>query len=58
VLTGGLGNWALATGELFGAVGLALVAIAAPLIALGLAILVVIIAYRIGRKILMARQRT
>jgi hypothetical protein len=58
VLTGGFGNWALATGELLGAIGLALLAIAAPLVALGLAILMVIAAYRLGRKLLAARQRT
>jgi hypothetical protein len=52
VMTGGLANWALATGELLGAVGLALLAIAAPLLALGVAILLCIALFRLGRRLL------
>jgi hypothetical protein len=54
--TAGLGNPVIATGELAGAVGLSLLAIAAPLIALAVAILFCIAAYRLARTL--ARRRS
>jgi hypothetical protein len=52
VVTAGLGNPVIATGELVGALGLSLLAIAAPLIALGAAILFCLAAYRLTRALL------
>ena len=52
VLTGGLGNSVIATGELFGAVGLSLLAIAAPLIAIGVTLIVCVAAWRLARRFL------
>ncbi len=52
VLTGGLGNPAIATGELFGAIGMSLLAIAFPVLALALALLFCVAAYRIVRKLI------
>jgi Domain of unknown function (DUF4126) len=49
-MTGGLGNPVIATGELFGAAGLSLLAIAAPLIAIGVTAIVCIAAWRLARR--------
>lgn len=51
-LTGGLGNSAVATGELGGSIVLAILAIAAPVIAVGLAVLLVWLAVRLARRLL------
>jgi hypothetical protein len=51
-LTGGLGNSAVATGELGGSIVLAVLAIAAPVIAVSLVALAVWLAVRLGRRLL------
>lgn len=51
-LTGGFGNSAVATGELGGSIVLAILAIAAPVIAVGLAVLLVWLAVRLARRLL------
>ncbi len=53
-LTGGLGNSIVATGELGGSIVLAVLAIAAPVIAVGLVVLAVWLAVRLGRRLLRA----
>ncbi len=50
VLTGGLGNHAIATGEIAGAVGLSLLAIILPWVALAVAVLFVYFAWRAWRR--------
>lgn len=52
VLTAGLGNPVIATGEIFGAVGISLLSILAPWIALLVAIVFCIVAYRAGRRVI------
>lgn len=56
VTTAGLGNPLIATGEIAGAVGLSLLAIAAPWLALLAVIVFCIAAYRVGRYVLRRRQ--
>lgn len=51
-LTGGLGNGAVATGELGGSIVLAVLAIAAPVIAVGLVVLIIWLAVRLTRRLL------
>ena len=53
-LTGGLGNGALATGEAGGAIVLAVLAIAAPVLAAGVVVLVIWLAVRLTRRLLRA----
>jgi hypothetical protein len=45
-LTGGLGNHAVATGEIVAAIGLSLLSIVLPYLALGLAIIIALVAWR------------
>lgn len=54
-MTGGLGNSAVATGELGGAIVLAVLSIAAPVIAAGLVVLIIWLAVRVARRLLRAR---
>ncbi|MGE0580702.1 MAG: DUF4126 domain-containing protein [Steroidobacteraceae bacterium] len=54
VLTGGLGNGAVATGEAGGAIVLTVLAIAAPVLAVGLVALALWFAVRFGRRLLRA----
>jgi hypothetical protein len=51
-MTGGLGNFVLSTGELVGSLGLALLALAAPLVALAIVVLFCWMALRIVRRLL------
>jgi hypothetical protein len=45
-LTGGLGNHAVATGEIVVAIGLSLLSIVLPYLALGLAFIIALVAWR------------
>jgi Domain of unknown function (DUF4126) len=51
VMTGGLGNFALATGELIGALGVSLLALAFPLLALAVVVLLAWLALRLLRRL-------
>ena len=51
VFTGGLGNMVIATGELFGALLVSLLALAVPIIALGLVLLFLLLAIRAVRRL-------
>jgi hypothetical protein len=55
VFTGGLGNPAIATGELAGAIAVSVMALFAPYVALALALLFCVVAYRLLRRLF--RQR-
>lgn len=52
IATGGLGNSVIATGELLGSAGVAVLALFAPLLALGLAVLFCWFVVRVARKLL------
>ena len=52
LMTGGLGNHVVATGELGGALGLSLLALAAPLVAVGVVALFCWLAVRLARRLL------
>jgi hypothetical protein len=56
-LTGGIGNSAVATGELGGALLLSALSLIAPFVALGAAILLCWLALRLGRKLLTRTRR-
>ena len=57
-LTGGLGNFLVATVELFGSLFLSLIAILVPLIALALVLVVLFVAYRFTHKLAFGRRAT